>query len=114
MSDVQTGPVNGMNWVVSLTPIVPAVMSHVKMEEVGDVNRSGSGVELIFAGINAYEQLQISIKSMDKVYDIWFPRLLEALGQSSEGISKSLHAVIFDRLLHTLQIVELSNLDMIG
>lgn len=59
-------------------------------------NASGSGFELSFAAGSAYEQLQISMKSLGIVYVVSFQRPLEAVMQSNEDISTGVHAVICD------------------
>lgn len=57
---------------MSLLPTSLPCMAGVKVENVVTERLSGSSVELRSAGKNAYEQLEIAMKSVGMVYYVLF------------------------------------------
>lgn len=63
-------------------------MADMKVEVVLSQIASNSGDELSSPVWSAYKKLQNAVKSVCMVYDVWFQRLLETVGQSSKDIIK--------------------------
>lgn len=68
--------------------------SDVKVEDDVPDNTSGSAVQQSPAASISYELLQISKKSVIKVYDFLHQRLLEAVNQSNENTSSDMTALL--------------------
>lgn len=84
------------------------VMADLMVEDVVAKNASGIGCELSSAAKNAYEQLQIAMKTVCMVVKVLFQRLLEAAGGCWSNLARMLarvcmlslvaHAIILARL----------------
>lgn len=83
-SYVGFGQVSIKNWVVSLPLTAAALMEDVNVGHVEAENTNGGGADLSSAEKNAYEQLEIAMKSVGMVYDVTVQEMLKALEQSAK------------------------------
>lgn len=109
-SGVAIEQVNKQNQVVSLPSTALPLMADVKLEGLLGKTANGSVIELRSAGGNAYEQLQIYMKSVCMVNNSPVGRLLEAMDQSCKDVIKVMHCLICHPMYNNRWIVERSEL----